>query len=359
MQQNELIDLVTKLSDRVQALETNLQQTKKVYSTAFTKLIMKVKRLKKIVKSSESRRRAKIVMLDDENVAEDPSKKGRSMIEEIDLDARISLVPPHVTKENFGDDQDFSTARPVSTAGAAVTTASASISNATPPLVSTAEDISTAETPVYIRRSASKDKGKSAVRLQEQLDEEERQSISRVHEEASSFNLVDLINQRKRHFAQQRAEERRNKLLTQAQQRTNMSNYIKHMGSHTLQQLKRLSFDELKNLFEATRRRVQNFIPMESDVDRTHPKIADESSKRTAEEELDQESSKRLYDACGVHHVSSVRGHDIFMLVEKDYPLSNGVLMLMLSNKLQVDQPSGMANELLRKIFILANRPRQ
>ncbi|GKC20751.1 hypothetical protein Tco_1022901 [Tanacetum coccineum] len=29
----------------------------------------------------------------------------------------------------------------------------------------------------------------------------------------------------------------------------------------------------------------------------------------------------RLYDTCGVHHVSSVRGHDVFMLVEKDYPL--------------------------------------
>ncbi|GJX03888.1 hypothetical protein Tco_0189804 [Tanacetum coccineum] len=60
----------------------------------------------------------------------------------------------------------------------------------------------------------------------------------------------------------------------------------------------------------------------------------------------------RLYDTCGVHHVSSVRGHDIFMLVEKDYPLSKGVQMLMLANKLLVEQHSEMANELLRKIFI-------
>ncbi|GJR07224.1 hypothetical protein Tco_0530208 [Tanacetum coccineum] len=67
----------------------------------------------------------------------------------------------------------------------------------------------------------------------------------------------------------------------------------------------------------------------------------------------------RLYDTCGVHHVSSVRGHDIFMLVEKDYPLSKGVQMLMLGNKLLVEQHSEMANELLRKIFIQANRPRQ
>ncbi|GKA33967.1 hypothetical protein Tco_0720396 [Tanacetum coccineum] len=44
-----------------------------------------------------------------------------------------------------------------------------------------------------------------------------------------------------------------------------------------------------------------------------------------------------------VHHVSTDRGHDIFMLVEKDYPLTRGVLTLMLCNKLQVDQYSEMA----------------
>ncbi|GJR16689.1 hypothetical protein Tco_0965216 [Tanacetum coccineum] len=65
----------------------------------------------------------------------------------------------------------------------------------------------------------------------------------------------------------------------------------------------------------------------------------------------------RLYDTCGVHHVSSVRGHDIFMLVEKDYPLSKGVLMLMLVNKLLVEADSEMSRELLRKIFYQANRP--
>ncbi|GKC16302.1 hypothetical protein Tco_1013084 [Tanacetum coccineum] len=67
----------------------------------------------------------------------------------------------------------------------------------------------------------------------------------------------------------------------------------------------------------------------------------------------------RLYDTCGVHHVSSVRGHDIFMLVEKDYPLPKGVLMLMLVNKLLVEADSETSRELLRKIFIQANRSRQ
>ncbi|GJV28781.1 hypothetical protein Tco_1385229 [Tanacetum coccineum] len=52
----------------------------------------------KTVKASQARRRTKIIASDDEEdlVAEDPSKHGRSIIEEIDLDAGISLVPLHV-----------------------------------------------------------------------------------------------------------------------------------------------------------------------------------------------------------------------------------------------------------------------
>nr|GEV47517.1 retrovirus-related Pol polyprotein from transposon TNT 1-94 [Tanacetum cinerariifolium] len=256
-------------------------------------LVTKVKKLEKIVKSNKARRRAKIVLLDDEDVAKDTSKQGRK-IDAIDQDPNNALVQHDVEVQGRHEKEiKFKT-----------------------------KDISTAETLMYIRRSASKDK--------EQLDEEERQRIARVHKEASSFNveewediqtiiksdeelslriqaeekeqyskaekarlLINLINQRKRHFAQQRAEERRNKPLTQAQQRTYKSNYVKHIGSHTLQQLKRLSFDEFNNLFEATMKRVKTFTPMESDVDRTIPKIVDESSKRAAEEELEQESSKR------------------------------------------------------------------
>ncbi|GJR73050.1 hypothetical protein Tco_0085415 [Tanacetum coccineum] len=66
----------------------------------------------------------------------------------------------------------------------------------------------------------------------------------------------------------------------------------------------------------------------------------------------------RLYDTCGVHHVSLTRGHDIYMLIEKDYPLSIRVLTLMLSRKLQVEEDSAMARDLVMKIFITANKPR-
>ncbi|GKC15400.1 hypothetical protein Tco_1012182 [Tanacetum coccineum] len=142
-----------------------------------------------------------------------------------------------------------------------------------------------------------------ALRLQEQLDEEERQRIARIahrlqaqererYSEADMARLlVELINERKRKFTQQRANQRRNKPMTQAQQRNYMCNYIKNMGSHTLQQLKKLSFDEVKELFETTIKRVNTFTPMESDD--TVPKVVAGSSKIDAEQELNQESSKR------------------------------------------------------------------
>ncbi|GKF16187.1 hypothetical protein Tco_0061105 [Tanacetum coccineum] len=90
--------------DRVLALETDLRQTKKVYGAAYTKLIMKVKKLEKTVKSNQARRRAKIVVSDDEEDLEDSSKQGR-MIEEIDQDAGVTLVTPTHSQEDQPEDQ--------------------------------------------------------------------------------------------------------------------------------------------------------------------------------------------------------------------------------------------------------------
>nr|GEW92497.1 hypothetical protein [Tanacetum cinerariifolium] len=44
----------------------------------------------------------------------------------------------------------------------------------------------------------------------------------------------------------------------------------------------------------------------------------------------------KLYDTCGVHHVST-KDQDIFMLIEKDYPLRKGLAIVMICYKLQVD----------------------
>ncbi|GJQ99204.1 hypothetical protein Tco_0522189 [Tanacetum coccineum] len=133
------------------------------------------------------------------------------------------------------------------------------------------------------------------------------------------------------------------------------------------------------------RKKIKDFIPMDSEEG--GKKAA--SSKKRPRAEPDEESVKRqkireasgsdnddilwklqrymhdhlvwrLYDTCGVHHVSSVRGHDIFMLVEKEYPLTRGTLGLTMVARLLVEADSKISSrELLRKIFYQANRPRQ
>ncbi|GKC97331.1 hypothetical protein Tco_1167606, partial [Tanacetum coccineum] len=77
----------------------NLKQTKQVYGAAYIKLIMKVKKLEKIVKTSHSRRRSKIVVSDD---SEDSSKQGR-MIEEINQDVGVTLVTPTQGEDQLED----------------------------------------------------------------------------------------------------------------------------------------------------------------------------------------------------------------------------------------------------------------
>nr|GEW98367.1 hypothetical protein [Tanacetum cinerariifolium] len=68
--------------------------------------------------------------------------------------------------------------------------------------------------------------------------------------------------------------------------------------------------------------------------------------------------SWKLYTNYGVHQVTSTRRHHIFMLTEKDYPLTDVVLLLMLSAKLQVDEECEMARSLMMKIFLKANQPK-
>ncbi|GJX29109.1 hypothetical protein Tco_0237188 [Tanacetum coccineum] len=95
---SELTVLCTNLSTKVTSLETELAPTKQTYGSALTNLIKKVKKLEQTVKSTYGKRRDRLVVFDDEEGQGDPSNQGRSLIEELDLDAKISLVPSHDTE---------------------------------------------------------------------------------------------------------------------------------------------------------------------------------------------------------------------------------------------------------------------
>ncbi|GJT17270.1 hypothetical protein Tco_0875976 [Tanacetum coccineum] len=113
----------------------------------------------------------------------------------------------------------------------------------------------------------------AAVRIQEELDESERvaadedlvqqlQACENYSEEDLPGKLVELVNHRKNFFAQQKAEAKRNKPMTPTQQKAYMSTYIKNQeGGYSIKKLKSLSFEQVKEIFETTIRRVQSFVP--------------------------------------------------------------------------------------------------
>ncbi|GJZ74099.1 hypothetical protein Tco_0638245 [Tanacetum coccineum] len=63
-----------------------------------------------------------------------------------------------------------------------------------------------------------------------------------------------------------RAEEKRRKPPTKAQKRIQMSTYLKNMGGYKHNQLKSKSYEEIQKLFDNEMRRVNTFIPMDSEV---------------------------------------------------------------------------------------------
>nr|GFB92901.1 hypothetical protein [Tanacetum cinerariifolium] len=69
-------------------------------------------------------------------------------------------------------------------------------------------------------------------------------------------------------------------------------------------------------------------------------------------------SKWKIYDLSGVHHVTA-KDKEIFMLVEKDYPLKRGLALVMISYRLQVKNHSHMAEYLIRKIYNIANTLRK
>nr|GEZ90741.1 hypothetical protein [Tanacetum cinerariifolium] len=74
---------------------------------------------------------------------------------------------------------------------------------------------------------------------------------------------------------------------------------------------------------------------------------------------VDKEKALWLHSNYGVHQVSlTTKRHDMYMLTEKDYPLSNGIMTIILSSRLQVDEDCEMARDLVMKIFIKANQPK-
>ncbi|GJR36534.1 hypothetical protein Tco_1212218 [Tanacetum coccineum] len=148
MQPNELMDLVTKLSDKCVALETDLRQTKKVYGNAFTRLIKKVTPTKVNAQgeahSQQDQLEDHLIVISAAKVLADATRKRWEVV-------NVQSYTKRRREVSTGSGEISTTEESVSTTGASMP-------------VSTAGMVQKASTPSSV---ATKDKGKSIIQESE------------------------------------------------------------------------------------------------------------------------------------------------------------------------------------------------
>ncbi|GKE58058.1 hypothetical protein Tco_1497243, partial [Tanacetum coccineum] len=276
---NELTNLVTKLSDRVVVLEDDLRKIKKTYSYALTKLIPRVKKLEARVKIGKARKRAKVVLSeDDEDVEDDSSKQGRKLSDaEVQEKASTETKPfiQEVTPTKVIQDQGSSEkgSAEVSTAGATKVL-----------LVKFQWLVLLRNTRRSEEKRTRKDNGKAiitesepkkkykkeleqerlsfaeAIRLEEQMNEEQRAQIKWDEEIARQWDEEE----RQRAMSEAKSTKKidwndpsviryhalKMKPKTIAQARKNMIKYLKNQGNYKISDFKGMSYNKIRPIFE-------------------------------------------------------------------------------------------------------------
>nr|GEU75186.1 putative ribonuclease H-like domain-containing protein [Tanacetum cinerariifolium] len=143
-----------------------------------------------------------------------------------------------------------------------------------------------------------------------------------------------------------RAEEKRNKPPTQAQQRKIICTYQKNMEGYKFKDLKLKDFDSIKEMFDKAFRRVNTFVDFRTE-------LVQRKEKRAGEELIQESTKKKKVDddkeTIELKQLMEIIP-DIYMLVEKTYPLTAPTLSMMLEKKLQIDYQSEMAYQLCKLI---------
>ncbi|GJS13153.1 ribonuclease H-like domain-containing protein [Tanacetum coccineum] len=207
-----------------------------------------------------------------------------------------------------------------STAGITVSTAPINISTAR-------ETHSTAGRVVYGRRSkeARKDKGKAimtepepekkskklleqerlgleeAIRLQKQVDEEEKAQIARDEEIARQLLALDeerVTTETKttkdidwNDPSVQKYWDLKNKPKSEAQARKNMIVYLKNQSNYKMKDFEGMSYDEIRPIFEKVWDFNHNFVPMDLEIEKEKKKPAE--FQEIEEEQIEKDTSKK------------------------------------------------------------------
>ncbi|GJV77768.1 hypothetical protein Tco_1509352 [Tanacetum coccineum] len=262
LQLKELLELCTKLSERV----LDLENTKTSQAAKITKLKERVKKSTQVVSSKDEGLGAQ----------EDAFKQGRKIVD-LDADADVTLVDEAQGRNDdylmfdtrVFDEHEVEVEKAVSTAE--VTTVSAT--------TTTIDELTLAQTLIEIK----------AAKPKEELTVEQKSKL-----------FVELKDKRKKHFARLREKEQRRIPPTKAQRRNQICSYLKNMALFTQSQLKNKSIDEVQNAFNKTMGWIDSFVSMDFEVvkggkekDECSVARAEESSSKIACKELEQERIKK------------------------------------------------------------------
>ncbi|GJW93434.1 hypothetical protein Tco_0173106 [Tanacetum coccineum] len=304
----ELMVFCTTLSKKVKSLEIDLKQTKLTYGAAYTKHIKK-------------------------------ERHEHDMEFDFDLDA---------AKDVSTAEKDVSTAKPVSTAGAVVTIASVAAVNTACPerRVSTANDITMAETLVYIRKSATKDKGKGKMDESEPVQTKTKDDKETdEHEEVEADDTAEL----KKHLVIKKDVDIAIDVIPLATKPPVIADYklLKEgiMG---------INREDLKTLWKLVKTKHGDLRPEDEDE---HERVLWGDLKVMFEPDIRSDVWRnlqgykvtiwKLIDSCGVHFVRFANVY-IFMLVEKRYILTPITITNMLNKKLKAGHWNEMCYQLLK-----------
>ncbi|GJU30412.1 hypothetical protein Tco_1174001, partial [Tanacetum coccineum] len=119
--------------------------------------------------------------------------------------------------------------------------------------------------------------------LAERLQAQEQQELT-IEEKSTLF--VQLLEKRKKHFAAKRAEEKRNRPPTRAQQRSIMCTYLKNMAGWKPRDLKNKSFANIQELFDKAMKRVNTFVDMDTDLVEGSEKMDDDQEAAKMKEHI-------------------------------------------------------------------------
>ncbi|GJT35603.1 hypothetical protein Tco_0926022 [Tanacetum coccineum] len=338
---NELTDLCTSLSKKVESLKSKLKQTKQAYNATLIKLIKMVKKLEQTIKTSQARRRAKVVIFDDKEVEEDSFLSMERKIEELDLDARISLVPPHaeyqgsaataladasrrrrsvenvekkvktnkarrrarivISEDEDAEEDSSKQGRKISEIDKDPT-----ISLVQPEQdmeydfdVSTAEGFTTASihvtttsvTPEVSTAAKNLVDAKIAKQLQEEFDKaRQEQEVVAEADQAHDIDWSDPIVLRY-HALQNRS-------FFVAEVRKNMCMYLKNQGGIKQSHFKGISYEDIRLIFEKVYDQNNAFVPKDSEIEKEVMKrpgfdFQQKSSKKRSKEDSDEDNAKK------------------------------------------------------------------